>query len=67
MLSKTAKQVASNSDRRKKINSLSSEQIDMLHKKRQELEQAYRQDCDTFATVVKMLIRYEKEVGCAFT
>lgn len=47
-------------DRQRKIKNLPPEKLQMLQEKRKELEHAYKQDCETFATVVKMLIRYGK-------
>ncbi|XP_006818132.2 uncharacterized protein LOC102802510 [Saccoglossus kowalevskii] len=35
----------------------STEQLNALKQRKDEIERAYRQDCETFATVVKMLIR----------
>jgi predicted component of type VI protein secretion system len=38
---------------------LSYEKMQMVRQKKEEIEKAYRQDCETFATVTKMLISKE--------
>ncbi|XP_064633092.1 periphilin-1-like isoform X1 [Lineus longissimus] len=42
-----------------KLNGLGPDKISQIREKKEEIEQAYKQDCETFATVVKMLISKE--------
>uniref|UniRef100_T1ILG4 Periphilin-1 C-terminal domain-containing protein n=1 Tax=Strigamia maritima TaxID=126957 RepID=T1ILG4_STRMM len=42
--------------------SLPKDKISLIKRKRAEIEAAYRQDCETFATVVKMLIRKDSKL-----
>jgi len=60
-LSSFTKQISAESERDRKIAQLSPDLFEQLNMKRKQLEQAYKQDCETFGTVVKMLI--SKDAG----
>jgi len=44
------------------IASLSQDKLILIRAKKEEIEKAYRQDCETFATVAKMLISKDQDL-----
>lgn len=45
---------------------MSSAKLALVKQKKEEIEQSYKQDCETFAAVVKMLIRLKMSIICIY-
>lgn len=58
-LSSVTDETGADGERQRRIAALGPEKLGQLQRKRKDLEAAYKQDCETFATVVKMLINKE--------